>query len=259
MSLITHSKFIYGFEVSDEALFIDFDEGGSEITAELSIGSYTLTDFADELARALNEAGAFNYAVSVDRATRVITISSDGGAFSLHVASGSHLGTTAFTLAGFTGADLTAANSYSANLAAGSEYATQFIAQSYVGPDDSKKAIYGTVNQSASGVVEVVTFGSLSFIEMNLMYVTDIDHGSSTVIRSDSSGVDKLRALMAHLTSKAPLEFMEDEDDANTFYSVMLESTPEDGKGLDSKLKEQYGKGLPNYFETGLLKFRVLE
>jgi hypothetical protein len=39
----------------------------------------------------------------------------------------------------------------------------------------------------------------------------------------------------------------------------MLESTPEDAKGLKYKLKELYGQGLPGYFETGVLKFRVLE
>lgn len=258
MSLRTHSKFYFGFEVSDDALYIDFDEGGSELTAELQIGNYTLTDFCDELARALNEAGALTYTVSVNRTTRIITVAASGN-FTLRVASGSHLGTTAFGLAGFTGADRTGAATYDSNAAAGSEYATQFILQSYVGPEDFQEAISGVVNQSASGDVEVVTFGELRFIEANFKYVTDIDHGASDIIRSDASGVSKLRTFMQYLVTKAPLEFMPDEDTPGTFYSVLLESTPDDQKGLKYKLKEQYGQGLPGYFETGVLKFRVLE
>jgi hypothetical protein len=258
MSLTTHSKFYFGYEISDEALYIDFDEGGAELTAELDIGNYTLTDFADELARALNEAGALTYSVDVNRSTRVLTISATGN-FTLRITSGSHLGTTAFGVAGFTGADVTGDNEYIGNAGAGSEYVTQFILQSYVSPEDFQEAIYGTVNQSASGAVEVVTFGELRFIEANLKYVTNVSHGATGVIRSDSSGVAKLRTFMQYLTTKAPLEFMPDEDTPATYYSVMLEGTPDDSKGLKYKLKELYSQGLPGYFETGNLKFRVLE
>ncbi len=258
MSLQTHSKFFYGFTVSDENLNLDFDEGGSELTATLNIGDYTLTDYANEISRALNEAGAFTYSVSVNRTTRKITISA-GSAFTLRIASGTHIGTTAFTTAGFTGANVTGSTSYTGNVEAGTEYTTQFMLQSYVGPEDFQDAIFGTVNQSASGAIEVVTFGQLRFIEMNLRFATDIDHGASTVIRTNATGVDDLRALMQFLTSKAPLEFMPDEDDPGTFFSILLESTTDDQKGLKYKLKEQYDKGLPDYFDTGVLKFRVIE
>ncbi len=258
MSLSTHSKFIYGFEVDADALNIDFNEGGSELTATLSIGVYTLTQFADELARALNEAGALTYTVSVNRTTRKLTIAA-GSNFALLVSSGSHLGTTVFGIAGFTGSDRTGANSYVGNLAAGTEYSTQFILQSYVDPEDSQDNIYGTVNQAASGAIEVVTFGRLRFIEMNLKYATNVDHGSSNIIRSNATGISELRSLMQFLTTKAPFEFIPDEDAPNTFYSVLLESTADDSKGLKYKLKEQYSQGLPGYFETGVLKLRVIE
>lgn len=258
MSLSTHSKFIYGFEVSDEALYIDFDEGGSELTAELEIGTYTMTDFANELARALNEAGALTYTVTVDRATRLFTISASGN-FTLRVFSGSHLGTTAFGLAGFTGANRTSDDSYVGNAAAGTEYTTQFILQDYIGPEDFQENLYGTVNQAASGDIEVVSFGQLRFIQVNIKFVNNYDNGAGGVIRTNASGVDALRALMQFLTTKAPFEFIPDEDTPGTFFSVLLETTPDDGKGLKYKLKELYGQGLPGYFETGLLKLRVME
>ncbi len=258
MSLSTHSKFYYGFEVSDDELNIDFSEGSGELTAVLSIGNYTMTDFATELARALNDAGALTYTVSVNRTTRIFTIAASG-TFSLLVATGSHLGTTAFGVAGFSGSDRTSAATYAGNAAAGFSYSTQFILQSYVGPDDYQEALYATVNQSASGAVEVVTFGLLRFVEMNLKYATNIDHGASDVIRTNVAGHENLQALMVFLTTKAPLEFMASEDAPATFLSVFLESTADDAKGLKFKLKEQYGQGLPGYFETGTLKFRVIE
>ncbi len=258
MSLTTHSKFIYGFEVDDTNLKIDFSEGGPELTATLGIGDYTLTTFAQELSSALNDAGALTYSVSVNRATRVLTISASSD-FELLITSGSHLGTSAFGTAGFSGADLTGDDSYSGNVASGSEYATQFVVQSYVSPDDYQDSLFGTVNQAASGAIQVVSFGTLRFIEMDLKYVNNYDHGASDVIRNNPTGIAELRSLMQFLVLKAPVEFMPDEDAPNTYYSVILESTPDDTKGLKYKLKELYGKGLPGYFETGTLKFRVVE
>lgn len=257
MSLTTHSKFYYDYVVSDDALYIDFSEGASELTATLDIGSYSLTDFVAELSRALNAAGALDYTVTLNRTTRKITIAASGD-FELLVSTGSHEGTSAFGLAGFSGADLTGEDSYE-GAAAGSAYTTQFILQSYVSPDDFQDSTYGSVNKSASGKLEVISFGTETFVEANLKYATNYEHGADAPIRSNATGVADLRALMQYLTTKGPLEFMPDEDTPNTFYTVVLESTPDDNKGLRYKLKELYGQGLPGYFETGTLKFRVLE
>jgi hypothetical protein len=260
MSLNTHSRFIYGFEVSDSTLWIDFDEGGAEISAQLNIGVYTLTDFVTEISRALNAAGGTRvYSVAVNRTTRIITISATGGNFTLRVATGSHAGTSAFGLAGFTGANRSGAATYAGDTAAGSEYVTQFILQSYVGAEDSQGALYGTVNESASGDLEVVTFGQVSYIELNIKFATNVTQMDATVIRPDAQGVEKLRAFMQYLITRGPLEFMENENTPGTFYSVILESTADDNKGLKYKLKEMYAQGLPGFFETGTLKFRVLQ
>lgn len=257
MSLKTHSKFYYGFEVTDLALYLDFDEGGAELTAELEVYSYTLEGIAAEFSRAMNAVGGQEYTVTVDRATRKLTIAAPG-AFSLRIASGSHIGATAFGLGGFTGADVGPDTSFEGG-AAGSVYSTQFILQSYVSSEHSRGAVYGTVNKSADGKVEVVKFGDERFMECEIKYVTDIDSGTGGPIRTNANGVLALNDFMQYLTTKGAIEFMADESLPDSFETFFLESTRDDNRGLKYQLREMYGRGLPGYFETGLLKFRVIE
>lgn len=257
MSLRTHSKFYFGFEVSAENDWIDFDEGSGELSAQVAVGSYTLEQLAVAIADALNSEGTLEYTVTVDRATRKLTISA-GANFELLVTAGTHSGTSVFGTAGFT-TDRSGDDSYLADNAIGSVYTTQFILQNHVDQEDSQAATYGTVNKSASGKVEVVTFGLEKFIEFNLRYVNNYEQAADGPIRENLTGVENLRTFMRYLTTKAPLEFMPDEDDPDTFVSMFLESTPEDSMGLKYKLKEQYERNLPGYFDTGVLKFRVIE
>jgi hypothetical protein len=256
MSLTTHSKFYFNYEITQDNNAIDFKEGaGPELQATIAVGSYSLTDFLDAIAAALNDAGALTYTVAVNRVTRIITISTTS-TFSLLVSSGSRIGTGAWSAMGFSGADRTAASTYAGNLAAGSEYVTQFILQSHVATDDSIAAAEGTVNSSASGKVEVYRFGENRFMECNLMYATNRALPTGSRIRNDASGLSKLRIFMQFLITKGPVEFMPNEDDEATFETLMLESTPDDKNGISYKLKELYGKGLPGFYETGILKFR---
>jgi hypothetical protein len=205
----------------------------------------------------MTDAGGQTYTVAVDRDTRKFTISA-AAPFELLITSGSHVGTTAFGLAGFSGADTASATSHESANGAGSVYTTQFILQSYIAPEHYRNSTYGTVNKSASGKIEVVSYGIESFVQAEIKYANDNDNGGS-VIRYNPTGVADLTALMVFLTKKAPLEFIPDEDDTGTFISVVLESTPDDAKGLKFKLKEMYGDGLPGYFQTGALTFRVLD
>ncbi len=258
MSLKTHSKIYYGWGVDATNYQLDFQESGGELTADLSIGDYTLTEFCAEIARAMNEVAIDNvYSCSVDRSTRLITISADGN-FKLLIASGSHNGTTVFETAGFTGADLTGTDSYDADTAGGTEYSTQFIIQDHISSEDYRNASDATVNKSASGRVEVFKFGEDIFVQANFRYVTDIAQPENSPIRNNSDGISDLRLLMRHMVSKAPFEYMEDESDPETFEKLILESTPQDAKGVGYKLNELYGQGLPNYWETGTLKLRVI-
>lgn len=259
MSLTTFSTFYYGHTITDSNQYLDFDEGGDELTATIAIGTYSLEEFAVAVKTALDAAGALTYTVSVNRATRVMTISA-GSNFSLLVTSGSHVGVDAYSLLGFTGADQTGASTYSGDSASGSAFTPQFILQDHVSTDDNQGAIDETVNISASGtVVEVIKFGTEKFMECKIRYQTNIAQPSVGPITNNASGISQLRNFMQYLITKAPIEFMPDKDSPSTFQTFILESTGESQNGTAYKLRERYDLGLPGYFDTSLLKFRLIE
>jgi hypothetical protein len=258
MSLRTFSVFYYGHVVTADNNIINFDEGSGEFSAELDVGSYTLTQYAAEVARAMTLEGNQVYTVDVNRSTRVLTISAPGN-FSLLCSTGSQNASAAWSMMGFsTSSDRTGTNTYAANSGSGSQFAPQFILQDHVDSDHWIQAADATVNETANGEVEVVRFGSKSFFQCNIMYITNITQ-DGTIIQTNGSGVSNALAFMNALIQKAPIEYMPDIDDRETYESLLLESTPESRDGVGFRLREMYDKGLPGYFETGNLKFRVIE
>lgn len=257
MSLTTFSRFYYGHTVTADNNLIAFDEGAGEIVAEIPVGSYTATQYAGAVAAAMTGAGSLSYETTFNRSNRTLTISA-GSNFELLTASGSVLGTAAFDMMGFSGADRTGADSYTGNATTGKAYSPQFILQDHVASEDWTDAVQGVVNESASGLVEVVRFGQADFVQMNIRYATNIDQGSSPVILNNATGVDDLRDFMRYAITKAPIEYMPSVTDLDTYQSLILESTQESARGLGFKLYEQYSVGLPGYFETRILKWRVI-
>jgi len=257
MSISTHSRFFFDYDVDSSNNALDFDEGGGELNATLNVGSYTFTEFAAEIKRAMDDVGGQAYTVTANRSTRTITISATSN-FSLLITSGSNAGSSVFGDAGFTGADVSGTNSYEGNTTAGSEYTTQFILQNYIPSTNFQKAASGVVNKAASGAVEVVTFGTEKFIRMQFLFITDITQGGS-VIRNRPSGVSDFRTFMQFMITKQPFEFMPDEDTVATFQKVILESTPEDGDGIGYRLQELFTRGLPGYYDSGNITLRVIE
>lgn len=252
------SKFYYGFTITETNSQWDFSEGGAELTAEISVGEYTATTFCIALENALNAAGGLIYAVSFNRSTRKITITA-AGAFQILLATGSHRASSPFSLAGFSqGSNLTGASSYEGAAAAGDYYVPQFKLQDYVAPDNLQEAVEATINESASGDIQVVKFGNRSFYEFNIMFATDIEQPDE-VIRTNLNGIADLRRFMRFLITKAPCEIMPDENTPASYDTIVLESTSENSKGVGYRLKEMYDKGLPGYFQTQKLKFRVME
>lgn len=258
MALSTFSCFYYGFEITADNNIINFDEGSGELSAELEVGSYTLTTILPVIETAMNTAGALTYTATVNRATRVITISA-GSNFSLLTTSGSQIGTSPFSLLGFSGADKTGFSTYSGTAAAGSIYEPQFRLQNYIPPENWTGAALATVNKSASGRVEVVKFGNESFMQCDIKYITNVIQADNEIIKSNASGVDNLLDFMNYCITKGPLEFMPDISDRSDYITLILESTPESKDGVAFKLNELYDKGLPGWFDTGTLKFRLIE
>jgi hypothetical protein len=259
MTIKTYSAFTYGHTITDDNKYIQIDEGSGEITAELDIGSYTLGSFVNAIASSLNNAlGTSNsYSASIDRSTRKITVSADGN-FDILISSGSLIGAGAFSLMGFTGADLVSASSYEGNLSSGGIFEPQFYLQKYIGFENYRKTLQASVNESASGNVEVVSYGRINFMECTITMQTNIVQGKGSVLRSDPQGETSLRNFLDYATTKAPIEFVKDISTPSAFTNCLLEKTPDSSSGVDYKIKELYSKGFSEYFESGMLVFREL-
>lgn len=251
------SKFYYIDEITLDNFYLNFDEGAGELTAEIEVGDYTPNDLAVAVKNALDQAGLLIYTVTFNRDARTYTISSTAN-FDLLISTGINAGADVFSLLGFTGSDLTGASSYTGTTAA-QMYAPQYKLQSYIDVEDLQKSISPSVNKSASGIVEVVKFGIEKFFEFNIQFITDIDQGMLGPVRTNLNGVNDARLFLRFCVTKNTFEFIPDESDVNVFYDVILESTEESKDGTGYRLKELYDKGLPGYFETGKLVFRLVE
>lgn len=256
----TYSSFLYGFTIDSDNKYLDFKEGaGAEVTAVLTTGDYTLQDLMQNIEDAMNEAGGLSYAVTANRTTRIITITVASSTMNLLAATGTNVASSVFSTIGFASSDSGNVTSKAGTTAVSSLYYPQYKLQDYVDQKDSRKLREATLQTSSAGLVRVHSFGVDRMFEFSMKFATDIFQPSSGPIVNNSTGVDDLREFMQYCIQKKFLEFMPDKDSPNTFYRVVLESTSDDGKGMGYKLQEQYSKGLVGYYETGILKFRVIE
>lgn len=258
MTIQTIPVFYYVNGITKDNNLLNFVEpliSASELTATLAVGSRSMTDLMTEVARALTDAGANDYTAVFDRDTRIVTISADSD-FDLLVLSGSNLGLSAYGLIGFTGSDQTGGATYDGDGAMGSTYSPQFKPQSFKSFDNNNEGILSSVNESASGVLEVVTFGDRRFMEMNLTFITDRLRAKGGPIRNSQTAVADIRAFLEFLIGKSNLEFMPSESDLATFNKVILESTRKSKQGTSYELRELISRNLEDYYETGILKFR---
>ena len=255
MTVKTRSKFYYGFIADNTKTDLIFNEGAGELLATVRVSQYSPTGLAIEVARALTEAGTQDYYCTFNRDARTFTIDSTAN-FDLLITSGV-TSSSAFSLLGFTGADLVGLNTYTGNIA-GKAFLPQFMLQGFIDFQDNEGFASATVKKTASGEVEVVSFGSESFAEMNISYQTNLPQGVGAPLENDPTGVENLREFMRYCIKKAPIEFMPDRGDTSVFTSCILESTTKSKDGVAFKLKELYGKGLIDYFESGVIKLRKL-
>jgi len=105
------------FVVADANKYIDFDEGGAELTGTLTVGTYNGNTLATEIAAALNAAPdkALTYTCVYDEATAKFTIAA-GGNFTIRWNTGTHKATDISALAGFSdAADDTGAATYTSD------------------------------------------------------------------------------------------------------------------------------------------------
>lgn len=254
MALSTFSRFYYDYQITLTSNKINFDEGGGELTATIPLGIYSPTDLAAEIGTQLTSVGGQEYTVVFNRSSRTFSISASSN-FSLLVATGTQSSSSAFSVFGFSGLDRSGASAYTGGVS-GSEYVTQFRPQDYIAPGFEIEKSDASVNVSANGDVEVVSFGDVQFIEMNLLFITDIAM-DGIVIRSNPNGVQDAIDFMTYLINRGPVEFMPDKDNAGVYYKVTLESTPSSSNGVGFSLVEETNNNLPGIYRTGRLRFRI--
>jgi hypothetical protein len=256
MQLTTHSKFYYGWQITNENKYLDFNDGSGVKTATLKVGYYTSASLAKEISSKMNSISLVDFFVSFNRTTMKFTISAATN-FSLLFATGPFFERSVYSVIGHNQLDKTGSNSYLGENASGKSYATQFYIQSYRDPSSGRKSVAGVINESSNGDIEVVKFGNKRFMTAEFLFITDLPQETGSIVRNNFNGRAEFIELMEWLTEKAPVEFIKDESKVDVYREYILESTPTDSKGLDFELTEEYAKGLPNYWNSGILTFRL--
>lgn len=257
MAIKNHSVFYFGHEVTDANNLIPFKDGTSaEKIAQVPVGFYTFTKFVEVVVASLNAASTLEWTYTIDRNTRKVVLQSSGFA-SLLFASGSVGLNSPYELLGFNREDYVLQSIFIAENASGKEYRPQFPLQDYSPKEKNKELVSAVVSKSATGdTVSVQSFGVNRYIKFNIKYITNTS--TAGVLRYDFSAVEKATEFMDYIINKAPIEFMESELDLSVFDKVYLEATSESPNGTEYMLKEYYDRGLPDFYETGLLTFKVI-
>jgi hypothetical protein len=253
MTIKTKSTFYFVDGITSDNNYLNFIEptkDNIELASQLQIGTYSMTQLATEIQRGMNDVGENEYVVNFDRDTRILSITGDA-TFDLLVTTGSNSGASIFGLIGFT-TDKIGLLTYDGDTSFGSEYTTSYPFQNYKDFINNVQGIRPSINESASGVIEVVTFGQRSFMECNIKWVTNRD----SFIGKGGTNLELTREFLDFAITKQNMEFMKDSSDRSTFDIVLLEKTRKSRDGTSYELNELIKQGLDEYYETGILTFR---
>jgi len=255
MGTQTRSKFYYGHDITENNQLFVFNEGASDIEASIPVDTYSLTDFVTTVQRSMNAVGGQIYTVTFNRTTRIINITAPG-TFSLLVSQTGE-GNNAYPFIGIT-SDKTGSNDYDCDVASGSEYLPQFWLQNYISFEHNKEFKDGSVKESASGEVEIVSFGLTRYMECEIVFANNYSHKTDSPIENNQSGVSDIINFMDYAIKKGPIEFMVNRDVSSSYSKCILDKTAASSAGVGYKLKELFSKKLSGYYDTGSLKFREL-
>jgi len=258
MALLTKSKFYFGIEITQDNNSLDFDEGSGEISIVIPVGIYSPKQISDKIASLLTAAGTQTYTCVFNRTTRKLTISSVA-TFDILILTGTHTATTLYTVLGYTGGvDLTGFTSYVAPSTTGYEYVPQFYLLDYVPLEHNVKSVQASINETGSGAIEVIRFGTKRFMECSIELITNNKFLGDSIWSYNPQGVEDTLLFLNYATQKSYVEFMPDKSDVANYSTLLLESTESDQQGIGFKLLEQleYGAG---YFKTGKLVFREIK
>ena len=251
-----YSAFNYGHTITNANRFLNFSEGGGQITATMPIGSYTLGQIPDLIASAMNAVGGQEYECSVNRVNRTIIIQAPGN-FELLISSGSNVNQSFYALAGFSGSDLSGSNSYTGNNASGSQYITQTELKNYTDFRENKEKIDTVKRTTPDGIVETVSYGTLEKASFDFPFITN--EVPQRFIRETATGRDELEAFMDYCIESRPVEFLLDYKVETEFNPCLLDKVSGYSKGDGYKLRSLVARRLKGYYELKGLVFRKIE
>ncbi|MEN0059510.1 MAG: hypothetical protein AAGB31_11795 [Bdellovibrio sp.] len=254
-ALSSYSKIYYGPELTELKRSFTIKEDGIEKVAFLDPGCYLPSQFPLILQQAINAVSSQQYSVSLNRSTRLLTISAEGS-FEVPLVSMFEDASNIASLVGFTqDADLTGSNSYTSLNPCCEEYAFQFPLQSYLSSRENASQIQAVKKKTITGIVEATSFGIERQVSFEAMYITDIVQDPRSIIRTKVEAVAGFLSLLDYCIRQEAIEFMEDENRPDVFEILTLASTEENQNGLGYRLIEEYDEGLPNYYRSGTLTF----
>ena len=252
MALKSQSLFLYGYTITASNQYIDFkiSGGGSQLTATIANGYYSLTDLMTAISNAMFAADPTNtYTVTATRTQSSgtqnrVTIATSGAFLSLLFSSGTHnLASIASTI-GFAATDRTGATTYTGTLTTGTAFTSTLVGYNYGKPNRNQK-IFGAVNIATSGAKEAVVWANYQqFVTVTFKYEPE------TYI--DSAWVPFFLWAM----KQQAFEFTPEITAPTVFYNVTLENTPKESMGLGFMLPEMVSE-IPFLFSVGPLTFRV--
>jgi len=249
--------FLYGFDITQFNRFVNFKKvgGGAELTATLTIGNYTATSLMTELKKQMELIDGVNtYTWSINRSvnsgiTNRVTVSTSGSYLSILFGTGTNAANSPFTMIGFAGSDLTGALTYTSISNCGTILIPEFPIQDYL-PPDAYVNQDGSKNISAAGIKETLVFAQMQFIQGQWKWITNF---------SNRTQYTEWVSFLKYATKQLKFEFTPSiYESTDVFYQVTLETTAADNNGMGYKLTQMRGDGLYRFYDTGVMKFRVI-
>ena len=249
--------FLYGYDVTDFNKYINFQNAnaGPVLTATLNVGNYTATQFMAEVKRAMEFIDGTNtYTVTLDRTVNAGTsnrmyVSTNGSFLSILFGSGINAATSPSQLMGFLAADYTGMLTYGGTNQSGTILIPEFAVWNYLGPDEMVEQD-GVKNVTSTGIKETLVFAQQQFFQGEWRYITNY---------SGRTQLTEWQRFLKYATQQLKLEYSPSiQEDASLYYEATLESTPADGNGMKYKLEQMVSAGLFRFYQTGLMKFRVI-
>ncbi len=252
MAVRDKSLFLYGFYVDGTNKYLPFKaaSGGPEILATIQPSFYTLRTLCTAIALALNTADTANtYTVSVDRTLSSnlqnrITISTSGIYLSLLFSTSTYAATSIRDMINFGSTDRTGATTYTNSITSGTALQTTWYAKNYQAPTVNLRTI-GATNHSADGSKETIWWSIQQFITAEFQF------------EAQANVLAYWAPLITWMVKGRPFEFTPETNAPTVVYSVTLEKSSGDGKGLGFMMKEM----VPDYpflYSTGPMEFSLV-